>query len=775
MIEALINKITKYIPSYPPLQSFNASNPLIGLHELPFDEAIASVAKYAPISGTLALHKYHAFWQSGKININDLSFAIKDFLVQQNIQTITEDAILELLLDKSLQSKFADIDSKVRRNFSAQISGWYVQSNQRVFSFVARFFDIGQAKWQMPVKSNQLYLAWLEYAKVNYSRYAIMHQMTDDVYTSIRNMLNLADIHEDNIEDYLLKVLFQIIGWASFVHWLELVEINPYVDKRGKVADIIAIWLAETSILHGKLMEFPDSVFTNVDSEFEEVLREYFKKYNADEECLVKLNRHNWNLIWQLALEHNYRDNLVRQIKLNKHRTIAKPTAQLLFCVDVRSEGLRRYLESYNNYQTFGTAGFFGVGFDFHHQHNVTRQSPDWSTSHHYLHVPTKRLTPLHNVFKNLVNGLLRTKKSFLAPLVLFDVVGLWFSLRIMANTLMPWKKKLIGKHHQLEYNSFDIFQDSNYSIQELSQQIAKLLRSIGLCNNFSELIVVCGHLSESVNNPFISSLHCGACGGNSGAPNAIAFCQAINDPRVRSHLSHHENIHIPVYVQFVAATHNTTTDQVDYYYNQHILSIDNIERLDRLKSDLELAGRDLCNERQLHMDAEQNVDVRKGDWAELQPELGQVNNAALVIGPRGITRNINLQRSVFLQSYDSKLDLDGSILNDIFNSTVKVVNMINSQYYFSTTDQNLFGSGNKVLHNIVSQLGVMEGNSSDLKIGFSQQSLFYKGESLHLPLRLCIIVCAPESLVTETLAKNKLLTKLIEGKWLNFYQIDRQ
>jgi uncharacterized protein YbcC (UPF0753/DUF2309 family) len=386
--------------------------------------------------------------------------------------------------------------------------------------------------------------------------------------------------------------------------------------------------------------------------------------------------------------------------------------------------------------------------------------------------VKHKKLASLQNIFTNLIDGLVRTKKSFLAPLVLFDVVGLWFSLRIMANTLIPWKKNPIS-HNKLEYHSFDIFRDSDYTIPELGQQIAKQLRSIGLVSNFAELVLICGHLSESVNNPFISSLHCGACGGNSGAPNAIAFCQAINEPQVRTYLANHENINIPIYVQFVAATHNTTTDQISYYYSPHALSLDNMERLERLKYDLLRAGSDLCNERQQEMDGGQSVDVRKSDWAELQPELGQVNNAALVIGPRDLTCNLNLQRSVFLQSYDHRLDPSGTILNDIFNSTVKVVNMINSQYYFSTTDQHFYGSGNKVLHNIVAQLGVMEGNSSDLKIGFSQQSLFLKGEPIHLPQRLCLIVCAPAELVNSVLANNNFLNTLITGDWLNFYQIE--
>lgn len=768
MIKNIIAKISKYIPSYPPLQSFNASNPLIGLHELSFAEAIVSVAEYAPIFGTLPLHKYHVFWQTGKITIHDLNVAIKEFALKHNLDTQSKDLLLQLMLNKSLQTRLEIMDDRCRRYVAPQTTGWVTSSNQSVFRFVARFFDIGQAKWQMPVSSTQLFPAWLEYARINYARHQIISQLDEDANSSIELLLRVGGIQSEQYEQYLLKILFQIIGWASFTHWLESAGPNPYVDKHGSVADIIAIWLAETIIAQNRLLPLSNNTFKQRDREFNQVIQQNLPD-NIKQ--LSHLTRYDWCLIWQAALEHNYRDSLIRQIQLNQQQRTEIPTVQALFCVDVRSEGLRRHLESYTNYETFGTAGYFGIAFDFHFQHHTTRQNPDWSSDHRSLQAKTKRLTPMAKIFNNLISGIMRTKKSFLGPLVLFDVVGLWYSLRIMYNTSIPWKKNIIS-HTELSYSSFNVFKDSNFTVAELAQQIAKLLRSIGLNKKFAELILICGHLGESVNNPFSASLHCGACGGNSGAPNAIAFCQAANNPQVREYLRVNEQIDIPITTQFVAATHNTTTDQISYYYNHNELNVKNLTTLDELKNNLRLAGADLRQERQHEMGGQKDVDVRKADWAELQPELGQVNNAALVIGPRELTRNLNLHRRVFLQSYDYRSDQNGQILSDIFNSTVKVVNMISSQYYFSTTDNNFYGSGNKVLQNIVSQLGVMEGNSSDLKIGLSQQSLFFQGEPIHLPLRLCIIVEAPKELVERILAHNQLLTNLIKGNWINFHII---
>ena len=135
--------------------------------------------------------------------------------------------------------------------------------------------------------------------------------------------------------------------------------------------------------------------------------------------------------------------------------------------------------------------------------------------------------------------------------------------------------------------------------------------------------------------------------------------------------------------------------------------------------------------------------------WAETRPEWGLANNAFFIAAPRSRTAALNLDGRAFLQEYDWRSDPDARQLGGILGGPLVVAHWINMQYFASVADPERYGSGNKLLHNVVGgRIGVFEGNSGDLRIGLSLQSVHDGERWRHEPLRLAACIDAPARLM---------------------------
>ncbi|WP_308874374.1 putative inorganic carbon transporter subunit DabA [Thiothrix subterranea] len=72
------------------------------------------------------------------------------------------------------------------------------------------------------------------------------------------------------------------------------------------------------------------------------------------------------------------------------------------------------------------------------------------------------------------------------------------------------------------------------------------------------------------------------------------------------------------------------------------------------------------------------------------------------------------------------------------------------------------YGAGTKVTHNLTGLFGVMEGVFSDLRTGLPQQMI-----EIHEAMRLLVIVEAKAAIVGEIYARQAPLQELIGGGWL--------
>lgn len=508
--------------------------------------------------------------------------------------------------------------------------------------------------------------------------------------------------------------------------------------------------------------------------------------------------------LFQIAFERSYRDDILDAVSSHRQsaqiaaarRRAKNPLFQVVTCIDDREESFRRHLEeSEPRCETFALAGFFGIAMYYRGLADA-----------HWRPLCPVIIKPKHYVeerpsfsFQQLSDRRAKTRKMLGAAshrvhrgsrsLLGGAVTALFGSLasfplvtRILFPRMTAEVRKVFDRFVQpppltqliLERTDVDPGPEGGqvgYTVPEMADVVERSLRDIGLTGSFSRLVMICGHGSSSLNNPHESAYNCGACSGGRGGPNARAFAQMANDPRVRRILAD-RGLEIPTTTYFLGGYHNTCTDDVEYFdldrmpptfqgdFNHLRLTMNEArqrnahERCRRF----ELVRLDMTSESALR-----EVEGRAEDLSQARPEYDHATNAICIVGRRDLTRGLFLDRRSLLASYDPLQDNDEStILIRILQAAIPVCAGISLQYYFSTVDVNGLGCGSKLPHNITSLLGVMEGAASDLRPGLSQQKI-----EIHEPMRILFIIEALPEAMERVMKANAYVAQLCKNEWV--------
>ncbi len=651
--------------------------------------------------------------------------------------------------------------------------------NLQMIKWCGGFFDAGQGSINMPHRDNGFYYGFLKLAYFDKQLHQnkkeakeFLQHLPDSAEEAIKICLLRLHVSEGQEGIFISQTLAYLPGWAGLVKWkADWKNSNNPAEASVTLSDFLAVRLVLTCLL------WPDAAK---------------EKIRIDDAPLVK------KFMAQLTRnEDSYRQKLLSLLLPEVKKpdsVVSRRHAQLVFCIDVRSEPFRRVIESLGAYETFGFAGFFGIPVridEFETNKNkaccpvllkpkyAIKEMPAANKEHYERYQRGKAFI---DRFKNLYAQL---KYNMSTPFALVESLGLWCGLNMILKSLSPelsnhsastikrWLKPDIPT--KVVYDLSETDPEQGLSLQEQVSYAETILRLMGLISGFAKLIVLCGHGSTTENNPYASALDCGACGGNHGGINARLLASILNKSEVRQCLED-RGIHIPLDTVFYGGLHNTTTDSVD-------LSTEDAEKLiypellDKLQVDLKEAKRLANQERGVKLTSHnphKDITRRSLDWSETRPEWGLARNAAFIVGPRDLTKNISLDGRCFLHSYRYEQDSDGKLLETILTAPMVVAEWINTQYLFSTLDNIVFGSGSKITHNVVGTIGVMQGNGSDLMHGLPLQSVMSADdEAYHEPQRLLTIVYAPKEMVSDVIEKHAILQTLFFNQWVHLMVID--
>ena len=802
LIGAKIARACGRIAPFWPLKHFVAVNPFLGFTDRSFGAACATLRRVAGVDMLMPRDFYRAAVECGTIEDRDLAAASAD--VQGLTRALAEEAPRPDRRGAVVATVAEVLDALAAGNRHASRTAFMIDE---ISKWCATYFDEGQSAWRLPVRDLPPYAAWR--ASMRHDRNAeamgirgfrtAVAAMPEDPMAAVDAVVRALGIPERAVEDYLFRALFDVGGWAAYARY-RVWDHALYGRPDDTLVQLLAIRVVWGYAL---FLQRDDAAFR---AAWAAAMHDAARLPAHDSQA-GEPQGDDPDLAIDLALQDAYEGAHQRRLldRVRQHlaapqpdRAAERPELQAAFCIDVRSEVYRRALESiWPGAQTIGFAGFFGFPIEYVPIGRTTGGAqcpvllkPAFVVCEAVAGASAEeetRVLDLRLLRRRTLKAWKAFKLSAVSSFAYVETAGLLFAAKLVGDSLGltrtvsdPWRDgldtRVVGRIGPRLQPREVGGRATGFTDPQRADMAEAVLRAMSLTEGFARLVLLTGHGSTTVNNPHASGLDCGACGGHTGEANARIAAGVLNDPGVRDELQR-GGVIVPPDTWFLGCLHDTTTDKVTVFDADRVPATHRAD-LVRLWDVLRRASALARIERSASLglgggaDLHAELDRRSRDWSQIRPEWGLAGNAAFIAAPRGRTRGLDLEGRAFLHEYEWRTDAGFDVLRLIMTAPMVVASWINLQYYGATVNNRVFGSGNKTLHNVVGQLGVLEGNAGDLRVGLPLQSVHDGTRFVHEPLRLNVIIEAPIAEIDRVAATHEGVRQLIDNGWIHLFAL---
>ena len=742
------------IPPAFPLDATVAVNPFLGQTGEDLASTAARLARVAGVRVTRTGAEYAAAIKEGRIGADDLADALAASPSPLKPATITAlRNIAETLGDGPAPRALPTV-----ADLAAEATGidWPALIDKCIGLWAAGHFDRGQALWS-PAPGAEAFTAWRGWA---------LHDLTPEIAglegfcahvacapdTTERAILSAAEtlgLSDAAAPTAFHRLAMSLGGWAQHARWL-LWQAELFGDTDRTLMDLLAIRLIWDEALLLRTPQIADRWAATVAAHAVPI------SATAEDVALA---------ILQDAADRGHQRRLAAALDGAAPQG-ERPFLQAAFCIDVRSEVFRRALESVDHsIATIGFAGFFGLPLA-HHAHGSDILEARLPVLLNPAVNTTSAGDPATDQAARITARSQRAwgrfRQAAVSSFAFVEAMGPVYAVKLVKSALG------LGNATKAEPAPEVI---GGMSAAAKADTGAAVLKAMSLTQGHGAIVLLLGHGGNTTNNPHESAYHCGACGGYTGEVSARLLAILLNDPETRAGLAE-RGVDVPADTLFVAGLHDTTTDDITLYEDG--LPAARSGDLGTVRKWLAQAAKVARAERAVRLPGARwnTIAARAQNWAEIRPEWGLAGCAAFIAAPREATAGRDLGGRAFLHSYDWQADAGFGTLELIITAPVVVASWISLQYYGSSVAPEIFGGGNKLIHNVVGGIGVIEGNGGKLRAGLPWQAV-HDGERLaHEPLRLSVMIEAPREEMRKILEKHPSVRALFDNGWLHLFAL---